>query len=50
MKSGGPKLSSSALKMHMLASTSQLWEVSGIQIEETDDLRTDLGREVAMAQ
>ena len=37
MKPAEPELSFSALKMHMLASTSQLWEPSGIRIEETDE-------------
>ena len=36
MKPAEPELSCSALKMHMLASTSQLWEPSGIRIEESD--------------
>jgi hypothetical protein len=37
MKPAETELSCSALKMHMLASTSQLWEPSGIRIEETDE-------------
>ena len=47
MRPAEPELSCSALKMHVLGSTSQLWEPSGIQIGETDE-GTNLGKEVAM--